>query len=123
MDVPTTTGKKLALAKPQSYSMEHSVSSPATGRACSSDLFFEIKGLQLIDMKNMLASVTRRASCNVCGSGITVRENLMNRRGLCTKLTLSCTNPLCTGGKNAFSVPCKLKSSKFYFYLGKENVW
>ena len=35
--VLTATGNKLALAKPQSSSVEHSVSSPATDRACSSD--------------------------------------------------------------------------------------
>ena len=34
-----------------------------------------------------------------------VRENLGIRRDLCTKLTLSCTNPLCTGKEEAFSDP------------------
>ena len=50
-------------------------------------------------------SVTRRASCNVCGSGPTVTENQGIRRGLSTKLTLSCTNPLCTGKEDAFCDP------------------
>ena len=54
-------------------------------------------------MQELLASVTRRASCNVCGSGLTDRENLGIRMGFCTKLTLSCTNPLCTGDEDAFS--------------------
>ena len=104
--IPTATGKKLALPMPCStFSAEHSISSPATDRACRSDSLCEMKGLRLIDMEELLASVTRRASCNVCGSGLTVRENLGIRRGLCTKLTLSCTNPLCTGKEDAFSDP------------------
>ena len=106
MAVPTATGKKLALPKPcSSSSMEHSLSSPATDRACYSDSLCEVKGIQLIDMQELLASVTRRASCNICGSGLTVRENLGVRRGICTKLTLSGTNPLCTGKEDAFSDP------------------
>ena len=113
--VPTATGKKLALPVPCSPSMEHSVSSPATDRTCSSDSLCEMKGLRLIGMQDLLASVTRRASCNVCESGLTVRENLGIRRGLCTKLTLSCTNPLCTGVEDAFS--------EFQVYSGRENVW
>ena len=86
--IPTTSGKKLALAKLQSSSMDLSVNPLVTDGACSSDSLCEMKGLRLIDMDNLLASVTRRASCNVCGSGLTVRENLKNRKCLCTKLTL-----------------------------------
>ena len=114
--VPTATGKKLALPKPCLSSMEHSVSSPATDRDCSSDSRCEMKGLRLIDMQELLASVTRRASYNICGSGLTVRENLGIRRGLCTKLTLSCTSPLCTGKEDAFSDPyvhSKVLNSRF----------
>ena len=88
--VPTATGKKLALPTPSTSSAEHSLSSPAADRACRSDSLCEMKGLRLIDMEELLPSVTRRASCIVCGSGLTVRENLGIRRGLCTKLTLSC---------------------------------
>ena len=66
-----------------------------------------MNGLRLIDLGDLLASVTRRANCNVCGSGLTVRESLKNRRGLCIKLTHSCTNPLCTEVDDAFSDPCK----------------
>ena len=64
-----------------------------------------MKGLRLIDLDDLLASVTRRANYNVCGSGLTVRESLKNRKGLCTKLTLSCSNPSCTGVEEAFSGP------------------
>ena len=103
--VPTATGKKLALPKPCTSSAECSVRSPAIDRACGSDSLCEMKGLRLIDLEELLASFTRRASCNVCGSGLTLRENLGIRRGVCTKLTLSCTNPLCTGKEDAFSDP------------------
>ena len=65
-----------------------------------------MKGLRLIDLEELLASVTRRASCNVCGSGLTIKENLGIRRGVCTKLTRSCTNPMCTGKEDALSDPC-----------------
>ena len=51
-EVPTATGKKLALAKPQSSSVEPSVSSPATDRACSPDSLFEMKDPRLIDMES-----------------------------------------------------------------------
>ena len=88
--IPTATGKKLARTMPSTSSVEHSLISPAADRACRSDSLCEMKGLWLIDMEELLASVTRRASCNVCGSGFTVRENLGIRRGLCTKLTMSC---------------------------------
>ena len=105
--VPTATGKNLALPKPHSSSMDLAVSPLVTDGACTSDSLCEMKGLLLIDLGNLLTSVTRRASCDVYGSGLTVRENMKNRRSLCTKLTLSCTNPLCTGVKDAFSDPCK----------------
>ena len=104
--VPTATGKKLTLAKPHSSSMDLVVSPLITDGACTSDSICEMNGLKLIDLGDLLVSVTRRANYNVCGSGLTVRESLTNRRGLFTKLTLSCTNPLCTGAEDAFSDPC-----------------
>ena len=103
--VPTATGKKLALPMPHTSSAECSVSSPAIDRASVSESLCEMQGLRLVDLQLLLASVTRRAICNVCGSGLTVRENLGIRRGVCTKLTLSCTNPLCAGKEEAFSDP------------------
>ena len=103
---PTATVKKLALPKPHSSSMDLAVSTLVTDGACT-DSICEMNGLRLIDLGDLLASVTRRENCNVCGSGLTVRESLKNRRGLCTKLTLSCTNPLCTEVEDAFSDPCK----------------
>ncbi len=105
--VPTATGKKLALPKPHSSSMDLAVSPLVTDGASTSDSICEMNGLRLIDLSDLLASVTRRANCNVCGSGLTVTESLKNWRGLCTELTLSCTNPLCTGVEDAFSDPCK----------------
>ena len=86
--VPTACGKKLALPMPHSPSTDLAVSPLVTDGACSSHSICEMKGLRLIDLGDLLASVTRRASCHVCGSGLTVRENPNNRRGLCTKLTL-----------------------------------
>ena len=103
--VPTATGKKLALPMLCTSSAECLVSSPAIDRACESDSLCEMKGLWLIDLEELLASVTRRASCNICGSGPTLRENLGIRSGVCSKLTLSCTNPLCTGKEDALSDP------------------
>ena len=67
----TANGKKLALSMPHLSSMEHSVSSPATDRAYSSDSLCEMRGLRFIDLEDLLASVTRRARCHVCGSGLT----------------------------------------------------
>ena len=110
--VPTATGKKLALPKPHSSSMNLAVSPLVTDGASTSDSICEMNGLRLIDLSDLLASVTRRANCNVYGSGLTVRESLTNRRGLCNKLTLSCTNPLCTG-VDAFSE----------VYSGRVDVW
>ena len=106
MGAPTATEKKLALPKPHSSSMDIAVSPIVTDGPCT-DSICEMNGLRLIDLGDLLASVTRRANCNVCGSGLTVRESLKNRRGLCIKLTHSCTNPLCTEVDDAFSDPCK----------------
>ena len=117
--VPTATGKKLTLPKPHSSSMDLAVSPLITDGACTSDSICEMNGLRLIDLGDLLVSVTRRANCNVCGSGLTVRESLTNRRGLFTKLTLSCTNPLCTGVEDAFSDTCKhSKALNSSFILG-----
>ena len=98
---PTATEKKLALPKPHSSSMDIAVSPLVTDGPCT-DSICEMNGLRLIDLGDLKASVTRRENGNFCGSGLTVRETLKNRRGLCTKLTLSCTNPLCTEVDDAF---------------------
>ena len=103
---PAATVKKLALPKPHSSSMDIAVS-PLVTDGPSTDSICEMNGLRLIDLGDLLASVTRRTNCNVCGSAMTVRESLKNRRGLCTKLTLSCTNPLCAGFDDTFSDPYK----------------
>ena len=66
-----------------------------------------MKGLRLIDLESLLASVSRRASCNVCGSSLTVREDLKLRKGICTRLSLSCTNSLYAGSDDAFCDPSK----------------
>ena len=66
-----------------------------------------MKGLRLIDLESLLASVSRRASCNVCNSPLTVKEDLVLRRGICTKLSLSCTNLYCAGSDDAFCDPSK----------------
>ena len=104
----TASGKKLALSKPHQSAAEHSVSSrDSADGACSSDSLSELKGLRLIDIGSLLASVNRRASCNVCPSPLTVKEKLKFRKGLCTEKSLSCTNPLCARSDDSFSDPCK----------------
>ena len=89
------SGKKLAQTRPSSSTGE-----PSHG-ACSSDshtdFLCEMKGLRLIDPESLLASLSRRACCSVCGSPLTVREDLKLRKGICNRLTLSCTNSLCAG--------------------------
>ena len=102
---PTASEKKLALPLPHTSSTDIAVTPIATDEACSSS--GETKGLRLIDLDDLLASITRRANCNVCGSRLTVRESLKNRKGLCTQLTLSCTNLSCTGVEEALPYPCK----------------
>ena len=66
-----------------------------------------MKWLWLIDLGSVLTSVSRRASCNVCGSLLTVREDLKLRKGICSRLSLSCTNSLCAGSNDAFCDPSK----------------
>ena len=97
----TASGKKLALSRPSSSTGE-----PSHG-ACSSDSQCGMKRLRLIDLESLLESVSRRASCNVCGSSLTVKKDLVLRRGICTKLSLSCTNSLCAGSDDAFCDPSK----------------
>ena len=67
--VPTATGKKLVLPKPHSSSMDLAVTPLVTDGASTSDSICEINGLRLIDLNDLLASVTRRANCNVCDQG------------------------------------------------------
>ena len=102
----TATGKKQALTgHPSSPTGE-----PSHG-ACSSDsqtdFQCKMKWLRLIDLESLLASVSRRASCNVCGSLLTVREDPKLRKGICSRLSLSCTNSLCVGSDDAFCDPSK----------------
>ena len=96
---------KLALPMPCSSSTECSVSSPVTDRACGSESLYEMKGLRLIDLEQQPASVTRLASCNVCDLALLSGKTWVFAGGVCTKLTLSCTNPLCTGKEDAVSDP------------------
>ena len=104
----TASRKKLALSKLHQSSAEHSVSSrDSADGACSSDSSSEMKGLRLIDIGSLLASVNRRASCNFYSFPLSVKENLKFRKGLCTEISLSCTNPLCAGSDNSFSDRCK----------------
>ena len=102
----TATGKKLALSRPSTSTGESSHG------ACSSDSLCELKGLRLIELESLLASLSRRASCNVCNSPLTVKEDLVLRRGICTKLSFSCTNFYCAGIDDAFCDP--FKHSKAY---------
>ena len=97
----TASGKKLALSRPSSSTGE-----PSHG-ACSSDSLCEMKGQWLIYLESLLASLSRHASCNVCGSMPTVKEDLVLRRGICTKLSLSCSKSLCAGSDDAFCDPSK----------------
>ena len=101
----TATGKKEALTRPSSSTGE-----PSHG-ACSpdsqTDFQCEMKGIRLIDLESLLASVSRRASCNVCGSLLTVNEDLKLRKGICPRLSLSCINSLCAGSDDAFCDPSK----------------
>ena len=116
----TATEKKPALTRPSS-----STSEPSYG-ACSSDsqtdFQCEMKGLRLIDLESLLASVSRRASCNVSCSPLTVRKDLKMRKGICTRLSLSYTNSLCTESDDAFCDPSK-QSKAFNSRSSREDVW
>ena len=54
--VPTATGKKLALPKPHSSSMDLAVSHLVTDGASTSDSICEMNDLRLIDLSDLLAS-------------------------------------------------------------------
>ena len=79
VDASSASEKKLALPLPHTSSTDIAVNPLATDEACSSSS--EMKGLRLIDLDDLLASVNRWANCNVCVSGLTVRERLKNREG------------------------------------------
>ena len=57
---PTASEKKLALPLPHTSSTDIAVSPLDTDEACSSSS--KMKGLRLIDLDDLLASVTRRAN-------------------------------------------------------------
>ena len=101
----TATGKKQALTRPS-----FSTGEPSHVACCSdsqTDFQCEMKGLWFIDLESLLASISRRASCNVCGLLLTVREDLKLKKGICSRQSLSCTNLLCAGSNDAFCDPSK----------------
>lgn len=52
----------------------------------------EMKGYRLIDCAELLKGVSGIGLCDACGTRLTVRDNLVARRGLVSKLMICCPN-------------------------------
>ena len=120
--VLTATGKKLALPKLCAPSAECSVSSPAIDRACGSDSLCDMKGQRLIDLEELLASVTRRASCNVCGSGLTVRKPGYSKGCLYQADSVLYKYVVYRKRGCFFGPLCAFESVEYQVYSGREDV-
>ena len=101
--VETACTKKLAIS-PRCPSFSGpcghliSISHPSYGRAGESDspeYEFEMKGYRLVNCERFSQAVNKIGVCCVCLFPLTVKEDLVSRRGLVTKLLISCSNTAC----------------------------
>ena len=99
----TASGKKLAICPRCPSSSEPSrrglrSSHPSASSTCESDDYVymgELKGYRLVNCERLSQAVSESGVCSGCGSPLTVRENLVSRRGLVSKLVVCCTNIAC----------------------------
>ena len=96
--VETASGKKLAICPSSSESSSRS-SHPSTSSACefseSYDYVGELHGYRLVNCERLFQAVSEIGVCSDCGSSLTLRENLVSRRGLVSKLMICCTSTVC----------------------------
>ena len=109
----TASSKKLAFTSKCS-SRNLRLSQPRTSSDSESseaylDYKGKMKGYRLVDCKNLLDAIMKISVCNGCGAPLTVRESLVSRRGLVSKLMICCTNTRC-GKKAAVCDPYATKS-------------
>ena len=114
---------KLALPMPCSSSTECSVSSPATDRACGSESLCEMKGLRLIDLEQLLASVTRLASCLVCDLSLLSGKPGYSQGGLNQADSVLYQSVVYRKRGCFFRLQCAFERDEYQVYSGREDVW
>ena len=98
----SASSKKLALSPqyPLTVGAGPSLRSSSHPRTFSSsceslDHVGEMKGYRLVSCEKLSGAVGETAVCSLCASPLTVKENLVVRRGLVSKLMIVCTNTAC----------------------------
>ena len=76
-----------------------STSLPSTSSASEpvdSEPYDYVEDNRILDCQTLCWAVGEIGVCSVCHSALTVKEDLVTRRGLVTKLTICCTNTACS---------------------------
>ena len=100
--VETASSKKLALSPSFSSTGEPSSrdlhsSQPRTSSAGESfDYVGKMEGHRLVSCEELSKAVGEIGVCSECGSPLKVKEDLVTRRGLVSKLMICCTNTACS---------------------------
>ena len=100
--VETASSKKLAISlsvcpsSPPSRDLRNA-SQPSTSSAGEPSVVYEekLKGYRLVNCERFSQAVSQIGLCSVCKSPLTLKEDLVSRRGLVSKLMISCTNTAC----------------------------
>ena len=95
------SSKKFALSRQfpvGPYGDLRSASHPSTssaGESESLDYVGKMKGYRLVSCETLSQAVSEIGVCSVCASLLTVKEDLVARRGLVSKLMICCANTAC----------------------------
>ena len=101
----------LGFSSGSEHSRDPIVSHPSTAVELTSgtELEYVGKGYHLVNCENLSQSVSKVGVCNACGSTFILREDLVTRRGLVSKLVICCTNTACSN-EATFSNPYSAES-------------
>ena len=101
--VETASGKKLVVSPTCPSSIEPSgglqsasipcTSSGETGELC--EYVGRLKGYRLVGCEKLSQVVSEVGACSACGAPLALREDLVTRRGLVSKLVIGCTSSVC----------------------------
>ena len=94
----TASAKKLAICLSScSSDAASSTGESSKASAVSSELTGEhgAKGYRLVSYERLRDAVTMIGACSTCGYPLTLKEDLATRRGIVSRLAISCTNRVC----------------------------
>ena len=92
--VPVTcaSGKKIALSP---YASLEGPSQAHSSPSSEYEYVGKMEGYRLVSCGSLLEAVSKSGVCSVCRSPLTVKEDLVTRRGLVSKIVICCTNDNC----------------------------